>query len=244
MALWDFRRESTATVSGANTVAGIKAGYQAPYVAGTSAHQTELAEKRNVIATSLGWVRRVNQTNMHGTARQIDQVIVAANPGSGADYTSTSNLGQADIAQIYVKLNANGYIGANTTNANLYVVFNTPIARRVSANAMAITVANTAGGNNAVARLTTAFGNTYIINANNTLVFRLPLMQGRAGSLPGTYKIDAQTISVTGMPLYNPDIGTTASANLVITGAVSNNLLDDIGTRITTFRVARPAGQV
>ena len=46
-----------------------------------------------------------------------------------------------------------------------------------------------------------------------------------------------------GNPLYNPDDGTTQAANLVITGAVANNLLDGAGVRISTFKVARPAGQ-
>ena len=241
MPLWDFRRESTAPASGANTVAGIEAGYQAPFVAGDA---SELAEKRNVIATARGWVRRVNQTNVHGTNRQIDQTIVAANPGSGLRYTSNTFLGRSDIAQIYVHLNANGYIGANVSGANLYVVFNTPITARASGNLISITVANTSGGNNAVALFANTLQQGRIVNANNTLVFRLPRLQGRTGSLAATYKIQAQTPTVTGMPLYNPDMGINHSANLVITGAVSNNLLNGTGTRITTFRVAARAGQV
>ena len=48
---------------------------------------------------------------------------------------------------------------------------------------------------------------------------------------------------MSGMSLYNPDVGITAAANLVITGGVANNLLDGNGNRITTFQVARPAGQ-
>ena len=44
--------------------------------------------------------------------------------------------------------------------------------------------------------------------------------------------------------MYNPDDGTAMpAANLVITGAVANNLLDGAGVRISTFQVARPAGQ-
>jgi hypothetical protein len=52
MSNWGFSRESTQVASGANTVAGIKAGYQ-PF-----AQADTLASKRNVIATSKGWVRR------------------------------------------------------------------------------------------------------------------------------------------------------------------------------------------
>jgi hypothetical protein len=48
MSTWDFRREITATKSGANNVAGILAGYQ-PF-----AEADNIASKRNVIATSKG----------------------------------------------------------------------------------------------------------------------------------------------------------------------------------------------
>lgn len=235
MPLWDFRRESTQLATGANTVAGRIKGYQAPFVAGDA---NELAEKRNVIATAAGWVRRENR----GT-RQIDQVIVAANPGiSGLDYTSNTYLGKADIAQIYVKLNANGYISANATNANLYVVFNTPITFRASGNLCSITISNTASGNSGVALFANTVAQGRIVNANNTLVFRMPKLQGK-GSNAATYKINAQTITVTGNPFYNPDDGITAQANLVITGAVSNNLLNTFGQRITTFQVRARGNQ-
>jgi hypothetical protein len=327
MALWDFRRESTQLATGANTVAGRVKGYQAPFVAGDA---TEMAEKRNVIATSAGWIRRENR----GT-RTIDQVIVAANPGiTNVDYTSNTFLGKPDIAQIYVKLNASGVIAANTSTANLYVVFNTPLTFKPSGNLCSITVSNTSGGNAAVARFANTVAQGRIVNANNTLVFRLPPLQANgqlnitfpndtitgtvantaftvdgvafdstavdiiaaangsqlateladspqltgavwnlstltltlyapqsagfvvtgntafvnstSGDIVGetdtvsgqaTYAVGAQAISVTGMPLYNPDDGITSSANLVITGAVSNNLLNGIGQRVATFTV-------
>ena len=128
MALWGFNRESTQVNSGANTVAGIKAGYQPPFVAG--GHGAEMAEKRNIIATKNGWVRREVRvmTGVENTTRIIDQEIVAGNPGGGFNYTANTFLGKPDIAQIYVRLNANGFISANSSGANLYIVFNTPIA--------------------------------------------------------------------------------------------------------------------
>lgn len=240
MTLWNFRRESNDVKSGANTVAGFKAGQQAPFIGGDSgaAH----AEKRNVIVTSAGWVRRENRSSVHGGTRKIEQVIVAANPGvPNKDYSSNNYTGLPDITQIYVKLNANGYISANATNANLYVVFNTPITFKASGNLCSINVANTAGGNHALARFANTVAQGRIINANNTLVFRLPKLQGRAntttGYLAATYRINAQSISVTGNPLYNPDDGITKAANLVITGAVSNTLSRGDGTKVTTFQV-------
>ena len=239
MSSWGFGRESTQVAAGANTVAGIKKGFQPFYQAGNE------ASKRNVIVTDKGWVRREHGTGSRA-GRIKEEIIVAANPGvQGKDYSSNTYTGNPDISQIFVKLNANGYIGANTTGANLHVVFNAPIHHKASGNLCTIVVANTVGGNigNTLFANTAAQGR--IINANNTLVFRMPKLQGGTGNAKATYKIQAQSIRVHqgGNPLYNPDDGTTQAANLVITGAVSNNLLDGAGTRITTFQVAAKAGQ-
>ena len=147
---------------------------------------------------------------------------------------------------MYVKLNANGYIGANVASANLYVVLNTPIHHKASGNLCVIKIANTAGGNHANALFANTATQNRIIAANNTLVFRLPPLQGGTGSAAATYQCNAQSIQVNGggNPLYNPDDGTAMpAANLVITGAVANNLLNVAGVRISTFQVARPAGQ-
>ena len=230
MSTWDFRRESTATKSGANTVAGILAGYQ-PF-----AEADNIASKRNVIATSKGWVRRQNKTDSDGNKRTMDEVLIAAAPGSGLYYNSNTYLGKADIAQMYIKLNANSVISANVS-ANLYVVFNGPIKFKNSGNAMSINIANTIGGNHAVARFT-AQTSSNLIGANNTLIFTMPKLQGGAGSVKATYHINAQAITVTGMPLYNPEQTTTHSANVTITGAVANNLLNFAGTKIINFQVS------
>ena len=234
MPLWGFQRESTQPAAGANTQAALTRGQQAPFRTGDA---DEMVSNRNMIVNDLGWVYRENRGS-----RQIDQVVVAANPGGGSSYNGPAFTGNPDIVQMYVRLNANGFVSANTTNANLYVVFNTPIAFRASGNLCSLTIANTFQGNNAVARLTQALVTaTGIINANNTLVFRLPALQGGNGSGPATYKINSQSIVVAGggNPLYNPDRGITASANLVVSGATSNNLLDGNGFRQVTFRVRR-----
>jgi len=235
MSSWGFGRESTQVASGANTAAGIVKGFQPFVQAGNE------ASKRNVIITNKGWVRRE-----HRGSRQIEEVIVAANPGvQNKDYSSNTYTGNPDISQIYVKLNANGYIGANTTGANLHVVFNAPIHHKASGNLCTIVVSNTVGGNIGNTLFANTAAQSRIINANNTLVFRMPKLQGGTGNAKATYKILAQNIRVHqgGNPLYNPDDGTTQAANLVITGAVSNNLLDGAGSRIGTFQVAAKAGQ-
>ena len=236
---WGFRPESGQSAEGANTIAARAKGFQ-PYYAFDGGGG--MASKRNVIATNKGWVRR----EYVGT-RKKEEVIVAANPGvAGKDYTSNAYLNSPDVAQRYVKLNANGYIGANTNNANLYVVFNTPIHHKASGNLVTIVVSNTIGGNIGNTLFANTAAQNRIIAANNTLVFRMPPLRGGSGSVAATYKVAAQNIRVNGggNPLYNPDDGATMpAANLVITGAVANNLLDGAGVRISTFQVARPAGQ-
>lgn len=241
MPLWGFQRESTQPATGANTLAGRAKGFQAPFVAGDS---QEMVEKRNIIATAKGWVYRVIRNRGTANQRIIDQTIVAGNPAiQNVDYTSNTFLGNPDVAQIYVRLNANGFISANASGANLYVVFNTPISFRASGNLCSITIANTVSGNAAVAYFSNTSSGS-IDNANNTLVFRMPRLQSK-GSNAATYKIQSQSISVAGggNPLYNPEDGVWASANLVITGAVSNNLMNTIGNRITTFQVKSRANQ-
>jgi len=249
MALWGFSRESTQNAAGANTVAGILKGYRPLPQSGGIAHSYDTpgdgANKRNVIATTKGWVRRINRTKTEAPTVniQFDEVLVAANPGYGYNYTSNTYLGNADIVEIYVKLNANGVISANATSSNLYVVFNTPVHKRASGNLMSISIANTVGGNNAVARIAVATAARANV-ANNVMIFTMPKLQGGAGSARATYHINAQSISVTGggNPLYNPEIGITAAANLVITGAVANNLSRHNGIRITNFQVS-PLGR-
>jgi len=234
MSAWGFSRESGQVASGANTTAGLVKGFQ-PYA---EAHH--IASKRNVIATNVGWVRRTHKTT-DGNARTIDEVLVAAHPGvAGKDYTSNTYLGNPDISQIYVKLNANGMISANVS-ANLYVVFNTPVNHKASGNLCSITLANTVSGNHGIAYFTNN-ATARITNANNTLVFVMPPLQAGgdgSGTATATYQVNAQSITVAGggNSLYNPDDGTTAAANLVITGAVSNNLFDGVGSRVTTFTV-------
>ena len=242
MALWGFSRESGQVASGANTVAAIVKGYRPlPQVSGTgedgaTAGAIQVANKRNVIATTAGWVRRTNKVDTHGNSRQFDEVLVAAAPGSGLYYTSNTYLGRPDICEIYVKTNANNVISANVS-ANLYVVFNMPVHLRASSNALTINISNTSGGNHGVARITAAAAARANV-ANNVLVFTMPKLQGGTGSAKATYHINAQSISVTGNPLYNPEQGTTHAANLVITGAVANNLSNGWGNRITNFTVS------
>jgi hypothetical protein len=242
MPKWRFDHEKNTSATGAADSAVFKKTGHNPYPV-----EGDNASKRNVIATSAGWVRRTFKVDTHGNTRQQEEVLVAANPGvQGKDYSSNAYLAFPDIHQVYVKLDADGQITANAI-ANVYVVFNEPLRFKgdTAANTLTITLANTAGGNHAVftANSNVLAGTGMLLGAgtaNNTVIFRGKLQGGANGSdLAATYQVNAQSISVTGggNPLYNPDDGTTAAANLVITGAVANNLCDGKGTRVTTFQV-------
>jgi hypothetical protein len=244
MAQFGFSRENSRVKSGANTEASLKAGQQ-PFAGTTDGNEPW---KRNVVATTAGWVRRTNRGTVNGQ-RTHDEILIAGQPGReygggsvAFTYVANTNLGPADISEIYVKLNANNVISANVS-ANLYVVFNQPVHFKASGNSFHLQLSNTAGGNHG--RAVFATGNR-ANGANNILVFVMPKLQGRAGSLKATYHINAAAkffgpttgVAVVGMPLYNPEIGITAAANTTITGAVANGLNNGFGTRITNFTVS------
>jgi len=240
MPKWRFDKESNTSATGAaNSAVFFKTGHN-PFP-----QEGNLKSKRNVIATSAGWVRRVTKVDTHGSTRQQEEVLVAANPGvAGKDYTSNTYLGFPDIHQVYVRLDADGKITANAV-ANVYVVFNEPVvfSGGASGNNLTLTLANTIGGNHAVftANNNGAHANRELAGANNTIIFRGTLQGGADGSgADATYQINAQSISVTGggNPLYNPDDGITVPANLVITGAVANNVCDGEGKVVRVFRVS------
>jgi hypothetical protein len=219
--MWDFKGESHHPAAGANNAAGRIAGGQPYYFLG---RESDNAYKRNVIKTSAGWVRR--QT---ANGRIRDEVLVAA-----GDKILT---GSADICSIYMT-NANGVSydtavargdvewSARADDMYLNVVFNEAIqfAGGTSGNNLTITTANTAAGNHAVWVCNSNPVSNMPTNANNTLVFHA------AGvGVSGTYQVNAQSISVTGggaslLSWGNTSIATARFANLVITGAVSNNM--------------------
>jgi len=226
MSTWRFDKESNTDYQGANTVAGQLAGHQPHFQADT------LSSKRNVIATEKGWIRRTHKKNDGSSVtRQIDEVLVAAHPGSAGatgGYSGIAYLGFPDIAQVYLdSTSISAAYGGE--NVSVYVVMNEPVKHSGAAGSLQITVANTAGGNSSlVATATAVNSNTGITNANNTLVFTLPVTAGDAGS----YKIQAQSVinaTATAANLVSLNTG-SESANLVITGAVSNT----VGTIVIT----------
>lgn len=122
MSSWKFNDNDTIfPPSGANTKAGLS-------VAGAPIQESVIKGKRNVIITSNGWVRRQNKTDMHGNVRQHDQILVAANPGSGFSYVSNAYMRYPKISQIYTSSNSTGGSALmRSAIANVYVVFNHPV---------------------------------------------------------------------------------------------------------------------
>ena len=245
MAQFGFSRENSQVKSGANTEASLKAGQQ-PFAGTTDGREPW---KRNVVATTAGWVRRTNKTPTTGAVRQHDEILIAGSPGReygggsvAFTYVANTNLGPADISEIFVKLNANNVIVANVSS-NLYVVFNQPVHMTATGNTCFIQLSNTAGGNHGRAIFVAG---RRANGANNILVFVMPPLQGRSGSLKATYHINAAAkffsattgVAVSGMPIYNPEIGITGAANTTITGAVENGLNNGFGNRINNFTVS------
>lgn len=171
-------------------------------------------ERRNVIATKDGWVKR----DIVGT-RIKDEILVSGN-FIGPSGNNLGYLGTPDIAEVFVSSNSTGGTAlTKNTFANVYVVFNEPMKFSGLAGKLKITIANTAGGNNCKATSNNTNGSTSVIIANNTIVFKVKLPNS-----VGTYKIQAQTIanvSATASNLVTYNTG-ARSANLVITGVVSN----------------------
>jgi hypothetical protein len=220
--MWDFKNESGHPAAGANNAAGHIAGGRPFYFLG---RESDNAYKRNVIKTSAGWVRR-----QHGPGTRVrDEILVAA-----GDKITT---GSADIAEIYLT-NANNVTydtavargdttwSARADDVYLNVVFNEEIQFKGgnSGNNLSITSANTISGNHAVWVCNSNPVANLPGNANNTLKFH------SAGvGVDGTYQVNAQSITVVGgghsvLSWGNTSIATARYANLVITGAVSNNM--------------------
>ena len=214
MPSWGYDHEKTQVAAGANTVAGLKAGFQ-PFE-----KANVLSSKRNVIATNKGWVRRTIKNNRQGGGtRIIDEPLVPANPGIADGYANTAHLGFADIAQIYMDSTS-----VSPGAAEINVVFNEPVMYHGSGGQLRLTLANTASGNNKkIALATRSNSNTGIINANNTVKFSVTFVAGDAG----TYKVLAASntiVNATSTVANLNSLNTLVSANLVVTGAVSNTL--------------------
>ena len=169
-------------------------------------------DKRNVIATKEGWVRRITYKDVHNNVRIKDEPLVAI-----GNLDSEASMGNPDIVEVYVANSTGGSTLKHGLVTSAFVVFTEPVTIGPNSSPYRFTVANTAGGNSVVATLNT--DKTTIVNANNTLRFDFNVGTG------GTYKIQAQTISNTATAtIYSVAGGISDTVNTVISAAVSNNL--------------------
>ena len=227
MPSWGFGPEKNNSNDSSNATAGVKAGNQA-FV------HDQKKEKRNVIATNKGWVRREHRLMNGGTAssvtRQIDEVLVAAGNKDGAPST---HLGFPDIAQIYFANSTNDDVtsitpetGGGGAEHQVRVVFNEPIKYNEAAGSKVGKVVLskvTGSGNSTITATATSVArtNTNITGANNTMIFRFTPTSGDAG----TYKVAAATAGIANGvsgTLTIKGLNSSEAANVTITGAVSN----------------------
>ena len=227
MPSWGFGPEKNNSNDSSNATAGVKAGNQA-FV------HDQKKEKRNVIATNKGWVRREHRLMNGGTAssvtRQIDEVLVAAGNKDGAPST---HLGFPDIAQIYFANSTNDDVtsitpetGGGGAEHQVRVVFNEPIKYNEAAGSKVGKVVLskvTGSGNSPITATATSVArtNTNITGANNTMIFRFTPTSGDAG----TYKVAAATAGIANGvsgTLTIKGLNSSEAANVTITGAVSN----------------------
>ena len=155
-------------------------------------------DKRNVIVTNEGFIRRIKS----GT-RSKDELLVPIN--GLANSTNFGTPKPTDMWHSASSVVVNTYV-------NTYISYSEPL--NWVAGKVKMTVANTAGGNNMVARS----ANTFVHGSNNTVMFRW------RPTVAGTYKVQAQTVAnstATAVNLKSTNSGGEA-ASLVITGLTSN----------------------
>lgn len=153
------------------------------------------AEKRNLVLTSIGWVRKL----VRGT-RTRSEIYVPLNNAANA-------AGRPVITDVWHS--GATFSAGGSPVVNTWISFSQPIS---STSALKITVANTAGG-----AVKTANANTTVYGSNK-LLFRW------TANAAGTYKVQAQTIangSATAANIRSTNAGNTVSLR-VISGTVSN----------------------
>ena len=197
MPSWGFGPEKNNSNDSDVATAGTKAGNQA------FAHDQK-KEKRNVIATNKGWVRREHRLMNGGTAssvtRQIDEVLVAA---GNKDGDPSTHLGFPDIAQIYFANSTNDDVtsitpetGGGGAEHQVRVVFNEPIKYNEAAGSKI--------GKVVLARVTGSGNSTITALATSVAAATAGIANGVSG-----------TLTIKGL-------NSSEAANVTITGAVSN----------------------
>ena len=172
------------------------------------------AEKRNVIVTDVGFVRRDKYVDVHGNLRRKDVLLV---PIGGL--ANSTNFGMPTVTDMYFGTNPNTTVTTGVVNqpVSVTVVYDEHVFHSGVAGSLKMTVANTVGGASTYTAVHTANA-TSVNGADNQLTFTF------TPSVAGTYKIQAQTIAnstATAANLVSRSTGNEV-ASLVVSPTVSN----------------------
>jgi hypothetical protein len=243
MPLWGFKRSKNESAAGdLNSAASYKKGQQ-PDAGGQAINK---AGKRNVIATSAGWVRRTVGTGAR-SGRTHDEILVSANPGIALDgYANSAHLGFPDCTTLYLtdgqssnteytaKLsNGNISITGGSQVATVHLVFNEPVSFFAPTGGLAnlmITATLTANTTDAAgAEGDVLFQSNITSGAIHTANNVVPFTSNATLLVGATYKFEAQSLvqhsanATVGLRALN-DPDRLETANVVFTGAASNTL--------------------
>ncbi len=162
-------------------------------------------EKRNVIATSVGWVRR----QFKGTRAQ-DEILVPM-----TDLLANTAIAAPDITDMFFD-RANGYVLASANTGSVFVTFEQPV--RFHANSGNARLNIHFNGNTSVAFTATANTAIPLTIANNTIRFDFQ------ANTTGTFRILGQTVAnaaANAVLIQSLNSG-TANASLVFANAISS----------------------
>ena len=162
-------------------------------------------QKRNVVATDSGWIRKVNKGS---TSKE--EILVAI-----GELGDSESMGSPSVSELYVANTTGGStIGVDQTGY-LYAVYDEPVTFADGSPQATITLANTISGVSGIVAIMNDDKST-IINANNTVRYEF------VANTAGTYKIEAQTIA-NSANVYSLNVS-NETADMTISAEVSNSL--------------------
>lgn len=165
------------------------------------------AEKRSVIATDRGFVRRQKYTDVHSNVRIKDELLV---PIDGL--ANSSNFGAPNISDVWFSSDT----ATANTEVTVNVTFDEPVNHSGLSGSIKMAIANTAAGASGLVAIHTSNA-TSITGSSNQLSFSF------VPTVVGSYSVSAQTlanVSATAINLRSLNTGTEA-ATLTVNTAIA-----------------------
>ena len=160
-------------------------------------------QKRNVVVTDKGFVRRITYKDAQNVNRVKDELLVTI-----SGLANSSNFGSPNVVDVWFTRST----GTVNTAIETWISFDEPITSTTTAK---ITIANTAGG-----------ASTYVATTPNTAVYDTNKLRFTWTPLvAGTYKVGAQTIAnatSSALNIRSRNTG-TETATLTISSSISNS---------------------